>query len=151
MNPPGRNLFATIEVTLRDSSGTSIQSFKMESGITDSEIQAELKRGDLTPMWLHFSTIYSSYRKLERELTEARWRGPSIVRPLNDYRYTYSLNHLLHISSLLETLVKRLESLKQKLTPTDGSELRITSPELRQVDFLLALMTLELVEIYKML
>src|SRR5262245_35489255 len=137
----------TIVISLHESNGTSIGSFTMESTLTTSAIRAKLKLGDLTALLLLFSMIPSNSLRFESETSGASLPEQSTVTPLSAYRSTLSLNQLLAISSLFETSEKRLASLKRRLTQTGDSAPHITLPERRQVDFHLALTTLELVEI----
>ena len=140
-----------IGVILSDSSETSIASFTKVSDIIVSIIPQKLERGVRTVTWAHsFMTCLDSL-KSESETNEENSPVPSIVTRLSDYRFTFSLSHLLLISLRLETLAKRLVSLKQKLTPTVGSERRITLQALRQADSLLASMISDLVEISRIL
>src|SRR5215831_5306639 len=140
-----------IELTLSDSNGTCIGSLKMDSDMPISRIREGLKLGDQTILSLVCYMMSLNYQRLEREMNVENSRVQSIVMPLNGYRFTFSLSRLLHISWLLETLVKRLEFLRQRLTPMGGSELHITSQGLRRVDLAVRLMTLELGEISRML
>jgi len=151
MKPNEYELSNSIEVTLTAYSGTCIGSFTMESDTPISETAEKLRLGVLTPMLLLSSMMYSNFLKYESETNGERWYAQLTGTPLNDYRYILSLSQLLTISSHYEILVKRLESLRRKLTPTGDSVLLITSQELQQVDFLLASMTLEVVEISKTL
>src|SRR4029077_8356696 len=113
----------SIEVTLTAYSGTSIGSLPMESGTPNFQTVEKLKLGVLTPMLLLSSMMYSNFLKYESETNGERWYAQLTGRPLNDFRYILSLSQLLAISSHYEILVKRLESLRRKLTPTDDSVL----------------------------
>src|SRR5215475_3461745 len=123
----------------------------MESDMPLSEILERLARGAPMALSLLFSTTPSDYLKYAKEMTEEKWPARSTVTHLSDYRFTLSLSQLFLISSLYETLAKRLEFLRQRLTVMGDSELHITLPELRQVDFHLALMILEVEEISRTL
>src|SRR6266576_2342762 len=151
MKPPDKPPSRVIEVMLRDLNGTYILSFTMESAIPISEILERRKRGDPIVMLELYSMMSSKCLKYANAMSEANLLELSTETPLSGSKFTFSLSQLLHISWLYETLVKRLESLRQKLTRTEGSERHITLQELRQVDFHLALMTSELVEISKTL
>src|SRR5262245_48892392 len=151
MNTNDSELSKVTVTILSGSNEICIASFMMELDAPLLEILQKLRRGDPTTTSQLCSMMSSAFLKYGKEMSGVSLPEQSIGKLSSDFRYTLSLTQLLRTSWHYETLVKRLESFKLKLTPTDGSELHITSPELRQVDSLLALMTSDLVEISRIL
>ena len=103
----------------------------------------KLGAGDRITWSQVFSMMSSGCLRSAKETIEASLSEPSIETPSKNSIHILSLSQLLTMSLHLETLAKRLASLKQKLTPTAASERVITSQALQQAASLLALMTLE--------
>jgi len=142
---------SSTEVILTDSNNSYNRSFMMESDTPLFEIVVRLKRGDQTVMLRPSSTMFSDYPRSESETTRENSFEPSTGKPLKDSKFTLSHSQSLDISSLCETLVKRSESLRQRLMPMAGYARVITLPELQQVASLVLLMTSGLEEISRTL
>lgn len=140
-----------IETTLRGSKEIFIASYTMELDIPISKIAEKLELGD--PIcWSHIFSMmsYDCLRSASEVPTDSSLEQ-STGTPSKNSILILSLDQLLTIFSLLETLEKRLVSLRPKLTQTGVFEPAITLQVLQLVGSRLALTTLELEEISRIL
>src|SRR5215471_13739786 len=134
-----------------DSSETSIVSFMKALATRISGTAPRPRPGDPTDLSQVFSTIKCASQRYADAMNAVSSSEQSIERPSRNSSST-SLPVLLYpIYSYFATMGKRLESLKRRLTRINVSERPITLEELRQVDFQVVSMILELAEISRIL
>ena len=151
MSTKDKELSLHIALTSNGSNVSLGPSFMMESVTASSAMVKKLRHGDPIAWSQLFSMMSYDCQRSARRTAEETLDEPSTEKPLRNSTVTLSLVQLLAISSHLETLGKRLVSLTQKLTPTDASGRAITSEALRQADSQVALTTLELEAISRIL